>query len=293
MKRIVLGLFFVFLVSGSLCGNELSLLLGIGNSDFTWNRKPDDTGIPPEEYFFSFSLNGLHSFDNSFGLGYSVQRDPFLRHLAEVRFTHTGDLLKFSVGPYSGLLNSRQRPVSPGVAGSVQLEIFSIGHVFLETYRPFLTGLSRNGDYFQAQDQISLRFYVPNIITGLNWHSRRYHEQRNGFLARYITTLYSLTTDIHAKNVPYRILLLFGYEDTYLEFADSKNDGTHSVGALVLGNQLTFELSPEIRYIIDLQSTIYSFGKYELLGEGSGDQYAFTVKTGISLTPETWNKDTQ
>jgi hypothetical protein len=81
--------------------------------------------------------------------------------------------------------------------------------------------------------------------------------------------------------VPYNLLLDFAYEE--MERVYESLSRTHRVGSLVIGGELSFDLTRRLALELGIESAVFAFGQDYLAGFTSGDSFFFTGRLGTTL----------
>lgn len=272
-------------VASTLSGFELGARFDLSNLDFARDRASSATTLPGDEYDWGVSVVGSQSVGDNIALELSYTDDPVLRRIGYTRLSFIDRFFSISVGPFFGLFNSTSSLLQSGLTTNVA--VFLPGVATLEVRSDSTLGgrLSVEGDYIQELSTISLGFFLPNVIPKLNLTTKRYTEKTPAGERVDQFTEYSLTTDLFAKNVPYRLLLTFAYQDTARQFIETSTV-THGYGTLLLGVEVTAQVFRGVDVVADLESSVYTFGTDELLGSTRADQFVFRLSTGITIDVE-------
>jgi hypothetical protein len=141
------------------------------------------------------------------------------------------------------------------------------------------------GDYLQQQSNASLGFYIPNAIASANILTKKYTEKTSAGDTIDQLTQYSFKTDIYQKNVPYRVLLTFGYQTLSKTFLEASTT-TAQLGSIIVGTRVEFHVTNFLTLVADLNSSVYTFGQESLVGLSNPgpNGYLFQLQAGAQLS---------
>lgn len=268
-------------------GLDIGTTFNIGNLAFNPSRTASDTGFSGIYFPWGLSVFGSESLSNNLSVSATMDYNaPILRNVAYTTVTYQGDYFSIGVGPFFGFFNSASTPLNPGLTASVKVQI--PGVVFL-SYRgdsSLGSSLVQPGDYTQQRSDISLGYYIPNAIASLNVASRKYSEKTSAGDTIDQLTEYSFKTNLYQKNVPYRVLLTFGFQTLSKTFVAGSTTTTNQLDSLIVGTRFEIHVLGFMKFIADLQSSVYTFGQYALAGvsnPGPGG-YLFQLNTGFVIT---------
>ncbi len=277
----VLSLFLLILPTALLPALDLGTYFSIGNIAL------DTAGAPASNYPWGLTVEGTQLLNDSMSIEAGYTYDPILKNIIHTNFVYKEQFFTIGVGPFFGLFNSTSALMQSGISTSVTIEWPGVLFAKFRADNTIGGRLVQTGDYLQELNLISAGFYVPNAICSLNMLTKRYTEKTDTSEAVSGLTQYTFTTDLYKKNVPYRVLLTFGYQQLQriLDTEAAETD-TYTLGSLILGTKLTVRITPDISVIADLTSSIYSFGLDELLGASLSDSeyaYFFHLITGVQF----------
>lgn len=252
-----------------------------GNLGFTRDRDDDDTDLGAKTYPWEGRLSVYGTVLDGFRLRGTYTRDPVARNTVAVTLGYQGQIVRVAAGPFVGFILDAENPyrIKPGVSASVRAELWKIGYASFEsdiTLDPQLE--DKNDDFRQFRVNAQTGFYAENIITSLEFSRSTLFRADDDGPARDRRTDYSLQTELFRKNIPYRILLRFGYRTELKEFP---TDTTHALGAAVFTPGVTYAPAEELTIRARLENGIYVFGREDLLGEVESDRYFFRALLGV------------
>ncbi len=263
-----LSLFLLLVLPGSMFALDIGTSVRFGNIGFAPERTSTDLSFNGEQYFWGVSAFGTQNITDNFVLEAGFFEDQILRNISYTLFSYKESFFKLGVGPFFGFFNTANTLLKAGISTSVMLEL--PGYVFL-TFRSENTiggRLVETGDYLQERSDVAFGYYVSNAICSLNLLSRRYTQKTSIGENVDSKTEYSFKTEIFQKNVPYRVLLSFGYvqlSKTFYETVTTK----HTIGSLVVGTKVNMDITNFLNIVVDLESSIYTFGLDALLAHVS------------------------
>ncbi len=259
----------------------------IGNLAFSETREPADTGFSGTDYPWGFSLGLSHDVAEQLQLQTVFSNDDVLRYISETRIVYTSPFLSAGIGPIFGILNSGAMPVRPGVTASVLFSWPETISLSLRGDTSLGSDLSDSGDYRQELGEIALGFQVPGAECSIRMLTRRYLERTADGKEIDTWTEYSFRSRIRKADVPYEVLLSFGYQDRSRTFEDlNRNRTVHGLGTFALGTGVEAGLPKGGAIFVNLESSLYTFGYGELLGvsnPGPGG-FLFRLETGVRIS---------
>ncbi len=279
----------LLLVSMSVYSLEIATEFYMGNLAFAQDRAESETDLP-NAFPWGISLYGTQQVSPEIGIDLSFLMDPTLRYISYTTIKYVQPFFSISVGPFFGFFNSRNTILKPGISTSIRAEIPGIAFVAFRADSSIGGRLVQAGDYIQERSDVSLGFYVANAICSVNLLTKgyTYRTSSDEIVDNYLE--YSFETDIYQKNVPYRILLSFAYQErskTYIEIATSDTT-LHRLSSIVLGTKIDVSLTEWMLVQLNLDSSIFSFGNVgdKLLDlPASGiEQYRFNASVGVRLS---------
>lgn len=282
----LLFLFLFAVTSVATFGIEVGAMFNVGNLVFKPTRLSSDTSFAGTYYPWGVSLFGSEQVSDNLSVSTGLYNDTVLRNIVYSTITYQGNYFSVGAGPLLGFFNSAVTPLNPGITASVKVQI--PGVIFL-SYRgdsSLGSSLVQAGDYVQKRSDISFGYYVPNAIVSLNILSRAYTEKTSAGDTIDQLIEYSLKTDIYQKNVPYRILLTFGYQTLSKTFVEGTTTTIDQLGSLIVGTRLEFHMFDFLTFVTDLKSSVYTFGQQALVGvsnPGPGG-YLFQLQTGAQIS---------
>ena len=264
---------------------EVGAFFDLSNLDFARDRASSATTLPGDTYLWGVDVNGYDQLSDALALDLSFSMDTVLRNIAYARLRYLDDFFAISVGPFFGILNSPESIVQSGLSTTVELFIPGITFVRLRSDNSLSGRLVVAGDYIQERSELAIGFYAPNVIPTLYVRSKRYTAKTTAGESVDTLTEYGVSADIFQKNIPYRVVLNFGYHDAGRQFVEATTVN-HAYSSVILGALLTVDIFETITVVADLESSIYTFGRDALLGQVSADAFLFRLRTGVRLNTD-------
>lgn len=281
MKR-AFSILLVLTLGASAYAFNVGAYFDLSNLDFDRDRASSAATLPGAEYLWGVSVSGHDELSQGLALDLSYANDTILRNIAYTRLVYSDDFFSIAFGPFFGLLNSPATFVQSGISTSVELFIPGFAFVRLRSDNSLSGRLVVTGDYLQEQSELAVGFYVPNVIPTVYVRSKRYSEKTDAGERIDSRNEYGIRTDIFQKNVPYRVMLNFAYQSSARQFVEATTV-THTYGSLILGARFTLSLFDAFTVVADLDSSIYTFGLDDLVGEVSSDSFLFRLSTGVEV----------
>jgi hypothetical protein len=254
-----------------------------GNQSFGSNRASTSTALTTGSYGFGGSAAlGVGISDNlTFVTQY--ERSAVFGNLTRFTFRHRDQFVSVGAGASFGVANSAAVLLKPAVYTSIRFDLPGLLYARFTTERTLRTDPKKAGDYVMDSLGLATGFYLPNAIFTLRYHSDSREKREASGSVLDIETDYFADIDVFAKNVPYRVLLSFGYRDVTRSYVTT-SVSRHTTGFLILGTHLFFDLSDNLAYRVGVDSSVYTFGRNALIGEFANDTYVFRASTGVSYS---------
>ena len=276
----------LFVVAGPAPAVEVGGAFRFDNLGFATDRAASDATYSGLDYYWGGELHLTHELSDSLSLEAGFRKDDILRLLAYSVFEYRLDYFRLGLGTFLGAFNSTSQLLQSGITTSIGLEIPGIVFVTFRSDNSIGGRLVDIGDYIQERSEVSLGFYVPNVICSLNVESKSFTQTQAAGESVDSLTVYSFKTDIHQKNLPFRVLLSFGYQSLAKKLIDgSASPPTSTLNSIILGTELDVNVSRPLMLTFSLDSSIYSFGQDQLLGVSNPGPagYLFRATAGFSL----------
>lgn len=279
-RALAAALFFL-LTLAPISAFEIGTYFELSNLDFARNRASTATGLPGDAYLWGIRAVGSEQLSDQLSLNLEFSSDPILRNVGYTLLTYDDEFFSITLGPFFGILNAPSTILQSGLSTTVKLFVPGITVLTLRSDNSLSGRLVVAGDYIQEQSELSVGFFVPNAIPTVYIRSKRYTTKTAEGETVDSLTAYGLETDIFQKNIPFRVVVDFSYHDLSRSFI-AADTTTHSLGALVLGTDISVEPFERLTLDAKLESSIYAFGRDELIGEVSADRFLFRLSTGVS-----------
>jgi hypothetical protein len=273
---------------------EVGIESTLSNLNFNSNRGPEETTFDPYYFPVGYSVYGHQRLDETLHFDFGISSDRILRNLIFGSFSYSGNYYSLAVGPYFGMFNTAETAIKPGIIAAVKLQIpgklfFNVRSSRSLNLLNIFTGneisgiISETGDYLQEDNELSLGFYVQNSICYFSIRSRLFSlkDADLGIVTDSITD-YSFVTDIFQKGAPFSLLVAFTYRNLSKKFEEPEK-AKHTIGSLILGTGMTFTFRRGYSLYANLESSIYSFGLDDLIGEFGSTDYLFSLTTGFRI----------
>ena len=264
---------------------DMGAMFNIGNLAFQPTRVASDTTFAGTYYPWGLSVYGSQQISDTMLVNTGYYSDTVLRNIAYSTITYQGDYFSLGAGPLLGVFNSKSAPLTPGIIATVRVQIPGIVYLAYGSDSTLGASLVQVGDYLQQQSSVSLGFYIPNAIASANILTKKYTEKTSAGDSIDQLTLYSFQTDIFQKNVPYRVLLTFGYQTLSKTFLESTTT-TAQLGSIIVGTRVEFHVTNFLTLVADLNSSVYTFGQESLVGLSNPgpNGYLFQLQTGAQIS---------
>jgi hypothetical protein len=282
-SRFVATLAMLVLASVTAPAFELGAYFDLSNLDFARTRPVTAPTLPGDSYLWGVAVTGRQELADALSLDLEFRSDPILRNVGYTLLSYTDRFFRLRLGPFFGLLNSPGTILQSGLSTTVELFVPGVAVLTLRSDNSLSGRLVVTGDYIQEQSELSLGFFVRNAIPRAYIRTKRYTWKTDSGEAVDSFSAYGLETDLFQKNIPYRVVLDFAYQDTSRAFVDAETT-THRFGALVVGTDITAELFDRLTIEANLESSMYAFGRDALVGQTVADRFLFRLRTGMTYS---------
>lgn len=288
VNRLLLPLLLFLLSANALGALELTGMFHIGNLGFNKDAVATESSLSGTDFPYGFSLFASQQINDALNLRAGVFYDPILRYITYTLFEYRQDYITLGVGPFFGTLNTPGSILQSGISTEVTAQIPGLIYAKLRSDSSIGARFTQDGDYLQEQNDLSIGYYIPNAICSLNLLSKSFITRKSSTLEIDDTLVeYSFKVDIYQKNVPFQILLSFGFQQltrSYIESAATTT--TNTLNSIVLGTRFTFQLTEALKVMADLDSSVYSFGTDDAgaLGIPSSIPEAYLFRSAIGFT---------
>ena len=288
MWVVLLGGFLAGLAAAPISALQIGASFSTGNLVFAPGRSPTDTSFDGTAFPWGISASAIQPISDQASIDAALDYDPVLRYTISALFTYREQFFTVGVGPSFGIFNSTAEPLKSGIAATFALEWPGVAFVNYFSDNTLGGALVEPGDYIQERNDLSVGFYVPNAICSLNLLTRRYVSATTTGSTIDDLSEYSFKTNLFQKNVPYRVLLTFGYQSLSESFVTSGSTTVDTLGSLIVGTRIEASIGGSFTYVFDLTSSVYTFGQGALVGLSNPgppwlDGYLFRLTTGIQV----------
>lgn len=267
--------------------------LVVSSLNFHPDRKPEDTTFSAYYFPIQYSMFVSHRLDENMSFDLAYAKDNILRNILFGNFSYEMDYFSLQVGPFFGLGNSMEVPVKAGILASIEVRSPGQVYVLLRSGRSLnllnifkgnaLSGsVSSEGDFIQENNEVRFGVYLRNTILSLFVQSKIFTEYTSSYgTVSDSQTDYGTRTEVFQKNIPFRIILSFFFRNMTRYYEDIASPTEHTIGSIIFGTRLEYSYNSRWTAYVDLESSIYSFGLNDLIGEYAGTTYLFTLKSGF------------
>jgi hypothetical protein len=286
MKRSVLVIACVFLTVSTVSSIEIAANFKIANLGFG-SAATVPSKFDSKAFDWGFNVYLKETMAEGFSIETGFDFDPILRNLAYSQIQYKTNVAVLGVGPFFGVFNSTASPLKSGLSTLIRLEVPGAAFFSVRSDSSLGGGIINIGDYLQERNEIAVGFYVLNAICSLNMNTKQYQQKTDsGNLASGFTE-YSFKIDLFKKNVPYTLMLNFAYQE------QTKGDGKKKavLDSLVLGTNISAEISRAARIVLNVESNIYSFGRQDFPSTVPNDSYLFRITAGTIINLGTLKAD--
>jgi hypothetical protein len=284
MKRSFVATACLLIIAPSvLLAVDLSLNAQFSNFDFARDRAANETSLPPSELLWSIGASGRQELAEDIFVDFAYRNDPILRRQFFTRLQYTDEFFRFIFGPFFGLWNAPETILQSGLSTTVELFVPGLITVSLRSDTSLSARLVVSGDYIQEQSELSLGFFVYNAIPKVYLRNKRFTYKTSTGERIDSLTEYGLRTDVFQKNIPYRVVLDFGYQRGIKTFIEP-DTVTHGYGALAIGTEVDAALSDTFTVFASLESSIYMFGTDFLVGSVNSESFVFRTTAGARVS---------
>jgi hypothetical protein len=271
--------------AGAAGAQEIGIEGLAGNLQFPWDQTtPTTTAIFPDtNYFWGGEAYITAPLGDDASVRVAYERDPIIRNSAVAAVQFERGIAKIAVGPLFGFLNSDATPFSAGISASVRLQWPGVAYVAMRSDGGTAISLLQSSSDPQARTEVSAGFYMPNVVvSGLVSASRFNDSDADGKQVTDSLTRYAMTFDVFKKNVPYTALFSLGYELRSKYYAATTV--TDSLGAIVLGADLSAQLGKALKLKGGISTGAYVFGLEALQARGpDSSSFLFAANFGLAL----------
>ena len=277
--RILAATAFVLLFAGTASALEIGTQAWVGNLGFSQTRGVTDASFPGTDYFWGWGLSASQSITDNLSFEADIRSDPILRNVSYALFTYRDGGLSIGIGPLFGFFNDTTTIIKTGISAAIRLEAPGVAFISFRSDSSISGELLQAGDYLQGRNEISTGFYVPNAICTLSLVTSRFEQKQSADTVIDNLTVYAFSTDVYQKNVPYRVILTFSYQDLSRSFVTAAT--TSTLDSIVVGAEIDFTLARSVTLQTGFDGAVYSFGLGNLVG--SPANFLFRANAGVRV----------
>ncbi len=261
---------------------ETDLLFHLGNLDFAQSRSSTDTSFPGTLSAWGIDASVSQKVDDSVTATAAFTMDPVLRNTLAATLRYNANYFAIEGGPFFGVLNTAGTLLKTGLRASLTAQLPGVVFITFDSGSTIGATLVQNGDYSEEMSEIVAGFYVYNAICSLHLKQSAFSQKDANGILRDSFREYSFQTDVFRKNVPYNVLLKFGYQ-LQSKYFDYVVPATHTLASLVLAARVTVRMSNLLSLVTGFEGNIYTFGLDSLSGVTVSDKLLFRAQAGIKL----------
>jgi hypothetical protein len=168
------------------------------------------------------------------------------------------------------------------------LELPGVVFVSLRSDNSLTGSLNESGDFSQSLIDLTLGFYAKNAICSFILSSKQYSELQGTTEIIDHLISYSFKADIFQKNIPFRLVLTFGYQTLDKKYTDAGVSINHGLNSVLLGTELDVVLGSRLELIFGIDNNLFTLGSGLLAGNNyfGFAPYLFQAYTGFRLNFE-------
>ncbi len=291
MKRTTAGFLALILGIGVLVlpatALEVSATGSLGNGFFDTARTASlgSTGAAfSENIQFWGSLAAKETFSDDISFSASFERDPILRNRIYTLIGFDAGFAKIDVGPFFGPFNNSSSILTSGLSTSLRIELIGILFGSFRADSTIGAGIAAPGDYVQERSEISLGFWMPNVITTFRVASDAFTEKKSAaMVVEDVRSRYELVADIYKKNIPYTAHVVMGYQTLKRSYIGNAATDIDELGSLLLGLDLSAQVTDSLKLMVGGEIPLYSWGIGNMHSPAAS-LVLYEVRTGVVWT---------
>ncbi|GHU64357.1 hypothetical protein FACS189447_01000 [Spirochaetia bacterium] len=282
---------FFFLMPLAAGAMDLELSGGVGNAAFdddrTFTLGEESKAFTPQ--IFPLIKAGISGdIGDSFIYYAGYERDPILRNRVYANMGYKVGFLTLEMGPFLGVLNSKDSILTPGAAVGINLQFPGIVFLDLKASSTLGSLLEDTGDYAQNTRNLSLGFWVPYVVCSLNMETKEHIVlTKSETVTEDAVERYFFRADVYTKNVPYTVQVDLGYQNLSRSYSDyrlvKKNTKTDELKAFFLGLEAAYTLFPGFKTFFGGEIPLYSWSSGDM-EKPENDAFLFRLRGGIVWT---------
>ncbi len=281
-KFIVLSVLFLFLFIVPVWALDLTFLFDIGNLGFPASRPPTDTSFSGNDISWGITASLSQEFEDNFIANFGFTQDTILRSLFYTAVGFQDETVSLSFGTMFSVLNSPVYMIKPGILSNVRFN--AADWLFMRLFGNASIGGQGNGASYLFFEDSGFELGFPGEIVTF---SLLYSMQRFGYYESQeiidSATRYSAVFSISKASVPFIIKIDFSYLSIGKQFIGSAL--THTIGSIVLTTGTDVQIADFLSLILDIESSIFTFGGDELLlTDIDSNKYYFRIRSGVRLS---------
>lgn len=278
----ILAVFLILLPLLPFFSTDLEF--SIATSTFSFNNKSE---LSPKSPSFGGKTAVTDKLTNHIDGTISFERDAVNGNLLSARGTYHTSFLEISAGPSFGILNSSEKSddvlmlFQPGLA--LGFSVIIPGKLIARADSEFSLppASNANGQVFLQKGELSLGFYLPNILCTVKINQKSNATLFEGGTRTKSITDYGIYSEAFKKGSPFRVDVDFIYRVADYYISDD-NPANRKFGHLVLGGGATWVPRADFNVYIKGAGSLYTFS---LLDHADDlDNFFFDLSVGVRMT---------
>ncbi|GHV83801.1 hypothetical protein AGMMS50212_11410 [Spirochaetia bacterium] len=251
----------VFLLSVPLYAREVTILGGIDNSSFSpFQHSRVGTEFKPSLAPFA-KLRIFSEFDGPYNgvFSYSINYDydPMFRSVISGRTAYNFGHLFLGFGVFIGFDDFAIKAVDVGFSGHFGFFYPDAWFLALSAGSSVLGQVYGDENVSRLLIGAQFGFWLPHIFSIFEFTYKDYAEQSNANLKVETTRMrFQLRSETYSKNVPYRIVLMAGYQILTRTTTDGGYREEPQIKPVLVGGGFNIELSKTVRWHIEAEIPI-------------------------------------
>lgn len=255
-------------------GFDTSAAVPLGASGFSGN------------YDWGTTLSATERIGDAFTFSAGFERRPITRNIVFTKVGFDAGFARLSVGPFFGPFNAEGSVLTSGLSTSLSLELPGLLFGSFRSDSTIGAGLAAPGDYVQERSEVSVGFWVPNVVLAATLSSDSFTYRSDAVSTEVDrTTRYAFSADVYKKNVPYTLRLTAAYESLSRSYLDS-GAGTELVdelGLALAGLETSIRINDGLKIKVGAEAALYAWGIGDLASPPT-DLFLYRAWAGATLS---------
>ncbi len=245
--------------SVSLFSLDLNVDFNLGNLGFTNERSESTIGVI---WGTKVSLN--HQISENFLLSGGIIIDEIYGNKIDSNIAFTSKYINIGIGPSLAAINNSQIQIKPALNGYFTVKKDGLIFFTSKIYSTFGNLSDRINDYSQLETTLEIGFYIPNALCRFTINSKQFSlfvHDSSSIVEKTsdIYSIYRLEADIHKKNMPFHLIISFGYRDLQRIFPINDTKEKAGIGSAFIGVKTKFTIRKKIELTFGIDSGLYNF----------------------------------